>query len=158
MSIPHNKALSKVLVIALLSLLCEVSAHRLPLPLLKLLWIYYRPTFEDILDHVALEDLGLLIGIWPAILLLRHLIHAALLVLLILTGSLVVEMLLCEALIPLVQGPCWHAQLNLIDVYGPMLIADDHIVVGFDSDTLVASHEHSKTPDYLLLFLVWDLF
>ena len=156
MSIPHHKALSKVLVIALLSLLCEVSAHRLPLPLLKLLWIHYRPTFEDILDHVPLEDLGLLIGIWPAILLLRHLIHAALLVLLILTGSL--EMLLCETLIPLVQGPCGHAQLNLIDVYGPILIADDHVVVGFDSDTLVASHEHSKTPDYLLLFLVWDLF
>jgi hypothetical protein len=72
------------------------------LPLLKLLWIYYRATFEDILDHVALEDLGLLIGIWPAILLLRQLVHAALLVLLILTGSLVVEVLLCETLIPLV--------------------------------------------------------
>ena len=67
-------------------------------------------------------------------------------------------MLLCETLIPLVQSASWHAQLDLVDVNGPILIADDHIVVGFDSDTLVASYEHSQTPDYLLLFLIGDLF
>jgi len=66
--------------------------------------------------------------------------------------------LLCETLIPLVQSASWHAQLDLIDVNGPILIADDHVVVGFNSDTLVASYENSQTPDYLLLFLIWGLF
>jgi hypothetical protein len=66
--------------------------------------------------------------------------------------------LLCEALIPLVQSASRHAQLDLVDVNGPILIADDHIVVRFDSDTLVASDENSQTPDYLLLFLIGDLF
>jgi len=66
--------------------------------------------------------------------------------------------LLCETLIPLVQSASWHAQLDLVYVNGPILIVDDHVVVGFHSDTLVASYEHSQTPDYLLLFLIGDLF
>lgn len=56
------------------------------------------------------------------------------------------------------QSPSWHAQFDLIDVYRPILIADDHVVVGFDSDPLIASDEHSKTPNYFLFFLVGYLF
>ena len=149
MSIPDRKTLSKVLVNALLSLLGEVSTHRLPLPLLKLRGVYYLPRFQDIFDQVTLEYLGLLIGIRPAILLLRHLVHAALLVLFILR-----RLILCKTLISLVQSPSWDPQLDIIYVDGPILITDDHVVVRFDSDALIASDENSQAPNYFLFFLI----